>query len=213
MWRPPEACLMGEKRKGKLEIEELPEDEELIKRIKEGDERAFELLMRKYKRRVYLIALQSTKSHEDAEDITQEVFIRVFKSIPSWEPRASFSTWLYKVTNHLCVDYHRSRVRQRVESVDDEEAAVPEPRAEDLASHPNRVAEEREIRRLIDEVIRKNLSGRQRDAFILYYYGGLQVKEVAEVLGVAEGTVKMHLFRAVSKIREALKPLREKGEI
>lgn len=213
MWRPQEARLMGEKKKRKLNIEELPEDEELIKRIKEGDERAFELLMRKYKRRVYLIALQSTKSHEDAEDITQEVFIRVFKSIPSWEPRASFSTWLYKVTSHLCVDYHRSRVRQRVESVDDEEAAVPEPRAEDLASHPDRVAEEREIRRLIDEVIQKNLSGRQRDAFILYYYGGLQVKEVAEVLGVAEGTVKMHLFRAVSKIREALKPLKERGEI
>lgn len=201
------------KREKLLHIEEFPDDEELVERIKQGDEKAFEILMTKHKRRVFMIAFHSTKNYEDAEDITQEVFFRAYRSIPSWEPRANFSTWLYKVTTNLCIDYHRARVRRRMESVDDEESKLPDLRAEDLASDPEKVTEENEIRRIINKAIEENLSGRQRDAFILYHYGGLQVKEVAEVLGVAEGTVKMHLFRAMTKLRKALKPLRDKGEI
>ena len=187
-------------------------DRELILAAQDGDTRAFDVLVKRYKSRVYMLAYHQTKSHEDALDITQDTFVRAYLALPKWEPKASWYTWLYKITRNLCIDYHRSRSRRRTESLDEAESTIPEPTTDDLFSNPAQMAEESELSDVIRGAVGE-LSDRQRDVFLLHHYGGLQVKEVAKTLDIAEGTAKIHLFRAVAKLRELLGPMRARQEI
>ena len=188
------------------------DDADLIVAAQNGDTKAFDELVKRYKSRVYLLAYHQTRSHEDALDITQEAFVRAYLALPKWEPKASWYTWLYKITRNLCIDYHRARSRRRTESLDEPESSIPEPMTADLASNPERVSQENELAAIIHRAV-EELSDRQRDVFMLHHYGGLQVKEVAETLDIAEGTAKIHLFRAVAKLRDILGPMRERNEI
>lgn len=193
-----------------LDLKDAP-DTELIEAAQAGNTHAFDALVRRYKSRVFMLAHQRTKSYEDALDITQETFVRAYLALPTWKPQASWYTWLYRITHNLCIDYHRARTRRRTESLDEPESTTPEPVTTDLYSSPDRVAEENElagrIRQAMDE-----LSDRQRDVFLLHHYGGLQVKEVAKTLDIAEGTAKIHLFRAVAKLRELLRPFHDHAD-
>ncbi len=177
-----------------------------------GDTTAFDVLVKRYRGRVYLLAYHQTKSHEDALDITQEAFIRAYKALPKWQPKASWFTWVYKIARNLCIDFHRSRNRRRTDSLDEPESTIPEPVTSDLASDPTRVTLEGELSGVIHEAV-ETLSTRQREVFVLHHYGGLQVKEVADTLDIAEGTAKIHLFRAVAKLREILGPMRARDDI
>lgn len=186
-------------------------DTELIEAAKTGDTHAFDELVRRYKSRVFMLAYQKTKSYEDALDITQETFVRAYLALPKWEPKASWYTWLFRITYNLCIDFHRSRNRRRTESLDEPESTLPEP-ANDVNTGPAQVAEDNELSQIIRSAV-DELSGRQREVFLLHHYGGMQVKEVAETLDIAEGTAKIHLFRAVAKLRDILRPLRERRDI
>jgi len=186
-------------------------DTELIEAAQKGDTHAFDELVRRYKSRVFMLAYQKTKSYEDALDITQETFVRAYLALPKWEPKASWYTWLFRITYNLCIDFHRSRNRRRTESLDEPESTLPEP-ASDAGAGPDALAEENELAHIIRSAV-DELSGRQREVFLLHHYGGMQVKEVAETLDIAEGTAKIHLFRAVAKLRDVLRPLRERHEI
>jgi len=187
-------------------------DAELISMAQMGDTRAFDVLVKRYRGRVYLLAYHQTKSHEDALDITQEAFIRAYKALPKWQPKASWFTWVYKIARNLCIDFHRSRNRRRTDSLDEPESTVPEPTTTDLMSDPGRTTQESELSGIIHEAV-ETLSTRQREVFVLHHYGGLQVKEVADTLDIAEGTAKIHLFRAVAKLREILGPMRARDDI
>ncbi|MBT3269096.1 RNA polymerase sigma factor [Candidatus Poribacteria bacterium] len=187
-------------------------DADLIAMAQSGNTRAFDVLVKRYRGRVYLLAYHQTKSHEDALDITQEAFIRAYKALPKWQPKASWFTWLYKIARNLCIDFHRSRNRRRTDSLDEPESTVPEPTTTDLMSDPGRTTQESELSGIIHEAV-ETLSTRQREVFVLHHYGGLQVKEVADTLDIAEGTAKIHLFRAVAKLREILGPMRARDDI
>ncbi|GIX06077.1 MAG: RNA polymerase sigma factor [Candidatus Poribacteria bacterium] len=187
-------------------------DEALIQAAQRGDTRAFDALVRRYKARVYALAYHQTRNREDALDITQEAFVRAYLALPSWKPRARWYTWLYKITRNLCIDHHRARSRRRTESLDEPESSLPEPTTSDLVSDPERMSQESELGAIIREAL-ASLSERQRDVFVLHHYGGMQVKEVAETLNIAEGTAKIHLFRAVAKLRDLLGPMRERNDI
>jgi len=181
------------------------DDETLVNRIKDGDLSAFEELMGRYNKQIYHLALRMTSSHEDAEDITQEVFVRAYKAIPGWKPRASIYTWLRTVTMNLCIDYHRARVRRQTQSLDDKDGFIANISA-DTSSDPLESVETNELKQKILMAADK-LSSQQRKAFMLCHYGGLPLKEASEIMGCAVGTIKAHLSRATSKMRDLLKDL------
>lgn len=183
----------------------MSDDEILVERIKNGDLSAFDELMKKYYRQISLLAYKMTGSYEDAEDIAQEVFARVFKAIPSWKPKASFYTWLRTVTTNLCIDYHRAKVRHQTQSIDDIENPIAN-LSTDLAYSPLDNVEANDLRRMVLKAA-DELSPQQRKAFMLCHYGGLSREEAAQIMNCAVGTIKAHLSRATAKMRDLLKDI------
>ena len=184
----------------------MTDDEILIERFKKGDLSAFDELMDKHWKSIYFLALGMTNnSREDAEDIAQEVFLRVFKALPSWKPRASFRTWLRKVASNLCIDYHRARVRRQTQPLESKTGLVMDV-STDSADDPLRITETEELRQRILRAA-EELSPRQRRAFMLCRYGGLPLKDAAEIMECAIGTIKAHLNRATAKMRDLLEDL------
>ncbi len=189
----------------------MAEDEALIEQFKKGDLSAFDELMSKYSRKIRYLAYRMTNNYEDAEDITQEVFVRVFKALPTWKPRASFYTWLRTIALNLCIDHHRTRIRRQTQPLESRDGFVMNIPA-DSSSNPLRSTEADELRGRILLATEK-LSPRQRKAFMLVSYGGLSLKEAAEIMGCAVGTIKAHLNRATTKMRDLLKDLFEDWEL
>ena len=189
----------------------MTDDEMLVERIKEGDLSAFDELMNKYSRKIYYLAFRMTNSHEDAEDISQEVFARVFKALPKWKPKASFYTWLRTVAVNLCIDHHRTRVRHQAQPLEGKEGSVIDIPT-DITVDPLRITESGELMQRILLATEK-LSPRQRRAFLLFHYGDLSLKEAAEIMGCAVGTIKAHLSRATAKLRDLLKDLADDWEV
>jgi len=179
----------------------------LVQRFQAGDSSAFDELMEKYKKRMFSYVYKSVKNWEDTEDLVQEIFVKVFQALSRWEPKAKFSTWLYTIAHNVCIDFHRANSRKGPSySIDDEDIIHGMPPVDDVYSDPEKVAIEKEIRDRIQEAL-EQLSGRQKEVFVLYHYQGLKVREIAEVLGLAEGTVKIHQHRAMEKLRNILEPL------
>ena len=126
--------------------------------------------------------------------------------------KAKFSTWLYKIASNLVIDYHRSKARNPVYALEDMEIPEANLVATDQYSNPVKEVEEAELGRIIREAV-DQLSPKQKAVFILNRYEGFQLKEVAETLGMAEGTVKIHLHRAMKRLQTLLNPLWENNEI
>ena len=193
-------------------MDTIVEDEILVAQFQAGRQDAFDELMRRYKQKIYSYLIRSVKNYEDAEELTIEVFFKAYRALGNWQPRAQFSTWLYRIAHNLAIDHHRSQSRRPMYSLDDEELSLDEPMAVDLRSAPEWQAEEKDRHRIIREAV-DQLSPNQKAAFMLNRYEGLQINEIAEVLGMAEGTVKIHLHRAMKKLKTLLQPLWERNEI
>ncbi len=189
----------------------MANDDELIERFKGGDLAAFDQLMSKYYKSIYYLALSRTNSHEDAEDIAQEAFTRVFKSLPKWKPKASFYTWLRTIVINLCIDHHRAKIRRQTQSLEDKGAFAMNIPA-DSSRDPMKNAESEELMDVMLKAAEK-LSPQQYRSFMLFHYGGLSLKETADVMGCAVGTIKAHLNRATAKMRDLLKDLADDWEI
>jgi len=185
------------------------DDNILVAQFKAGAQNAFSKIMEKYNARIFSYARRYINNNEDAQDITQDIFIKVFKALPNWEPKATFQTWLYTIARNRCIDHFRARSRRTTYSLDDDDEQIDMPVATSLRSNPERMAREREIGRYIRNALTQ-LSPKQRDVFILYHYEGLQIKDIAKVLGISEGTVKVHHHRAMKKLNEILGPLKDK---
>lgn len=193
-------------------MDRIVEDEILVAQFQAGRADAFDDLMKRYKGQIYAYLLRSVKNYEDAEELTIEVFFKAYRALDTWKPQARFSTWLYKIAHNLSIDFHRAKSRRPTYSLDDEEFVLDEPTAVDLWSNPEWEVEEKDRHRVIREAI-DQLSPKQKDVFMLNRYQGLQIKEITEVLGMAEGTVKIHLHRAVKKLQTLLLPLWEGNDI
>jgi RNA polymerase sigma-70 factor (ECF subfamily) len=185
----------------------MVDDEILVERIKNGDLSAFDELMKKYYRQISILAYKMTGSYEDAEDIAQEVFARVFKSLPTWKPKASFYTWLRTVTMNLCIDYHRTKVRHQTQSIDNNESPIAN-LPTDPSYSPLENVEANELRQRVLKAA-EELSPQQRKAFMLCHYGGLSREEASQIMNCAVGTIKAHLSRATAKMRDLLKDLND----
>ena len=193
-------------------MDRIVEDEILVAQFQAGRPDAFDDLMKRYKGQIYAYLLRSVKNYEDAEELTIEVFFKAYRALDNWKPEARFSTWLYKIAHNLAIDFYRAKSRRQTYSLDDEEFSIDEPKALDLWSNPEWNAEETDRHRIIRDAIDR-LSPKQKAVFMLNRYQGLQIKEITEVLGMAEGTVKIHLHRAVRKLQTLLQPLWETNDI
>ena len=162
-----------------------PDDTELVARARQGDTAAFEDLVRVHTRAVYAHAMRFFGGPDMAEDVVQEVFIKVYRSIQSFDGASSFSTWLYRVTRNTCLDMLRSG-KHRPTPIDPSDLTLTAPG--DLA---DAVALTASVERAMGA-----LAPEDRDALNAVTLFGLSYAEAAEALGVPTGTVKSRVFRA-----------------
>jgi RNA polymerase sigma-70 factor (ECF subfamily) len=180
----------------------------LIRAAQRGDERAFEELVRLYDQGVLRLAYNVLRSTEDANDIYQEAYLRVYRNLHNFRFDCSFQTWLYRIVTNLCLDALRKRrVRKEesgtVETVDgavDRMASVEEQR---VHGNPQREVLAREMRERIDGAL-GGLTARERMVFELRHYHGMRLRAIGETLGSSEEAAKNCLFRATQKMRAAL---------
>jgi RNA polymerase sigma-70 factor (ECF subfamily) len=182
-------------------------DHELIRGARAGNAAAFEQLVYRYDEKVLALALRYVGSRDDAKDIYQEVFVRVYRALGSFRMESEFSTWLYRITVNVCLS-HKSDRKRRPEASPGEGprdardiAAIP---AED-ASADERMHAAEIASRVAGAVER--LSPKQRLVFTLRHYQGHKLREIASMMECTEGTVKRYLFAATQKMREELKEL------
>ena len=186
-------------------------DNELIMRAQKGDRRAFEDLVQRHDRRVLAIALTYTRNSEDAKDIYQEVFLRVHRALPKFQFRSLFSTWLHRITTNVCLT-HRTRSKDHLLSSLDDDPLGEGPTArgllDTLSSDENTETAlvRSEISVHIEDAM-KALSPQQKMVFTLRHYNGHKIREIAEIMNCAEGTVKKYLFTATERMRKQLKPV------
>lgn len=180
------------------------DDSQLIEAVKDGNHSAFRQLFEMYKRQVYTTAFRMLNNREDALDVLQETFVTAYQTMGAWQPRAVFSTWLYRVVVNKCIDMQRKRATQG-------KYMQPEYNENSCAdvsnSNPEKVSLSKEIASAVGDAMRYLPEG-QKVVFILRYYEGLTLKEIAEIRECAVGTVKTNLFRAVRTLRKKLKEYR-----
>lgn len=180
----------------------------LIEDLREGDMTALAILVEKYKRLVYRVAIQITRNHEDANDVMQDTFLKVYESIHTFRKDAAFETWLYRiVVNHaMNLVKRRERRRESPLSATSEMEIHPDlRRTADLANNPHLDAERRERQRWVTEAVNR-LPTKQRTVVILHEFEGLTHPEIASILNCSEGTVRSRLHYARQKLRDLLKP-------
>ncbi|HXP87187.1 MAG TPA: RNA polymerase sigma factor [Bryobacteraceae bacterium] len=180
----------------------------LIRAAQEGDQDAFEQLVRAYDQSVLRLAMNLLRSPEDAHDVYQEAFLRVYRNLNNFRFDCSFHTWLYRIVTNLCLDQLRKRkVRKEEPSVLttpdgplDRMDAVPEERVD---GDPQRHLFSGQVRQRVKEVLGQ-LTPRERTVFELRHYQGLRLRRIGEILGTTEEAAKNCLFRATQKMRAAL---------
>ncbi len=184
----------------------MSEEREIIRRAQEGDRSAFDALVRQYDRAVLRLILQMVGSTEEARDLYQEAFLKVYRSLHRFRLDSRFSTWLYRVVVNVCFDYFR-RQKARKEVQAPEEDGEPE-YFSNLANDspgldPERATQSLEIGQRIEQAL-AGLNPRERLVFELKHYQGLKLRAIGDICGTTEQTVKNSLFRATQKLRGAL---------
>ena len=180
----------------------------LIRAAQAGDQAAFERLVQAYDQSVLRLALNLLRSQEDASDVYQEAFLRVYRNLHTFRFDCSFHTWLYRIVTNLCLDHLRKRKVRKEEStiVDTSDGPVDridivqEERAE---GDPQRKLFSLQLKRRIDDVM-NSLTPRERLVFEMRHYQGMRLRAIGEVLGTTEEAAKNCLFRATQKMRSAL---------
>lgn len=177
-------------------------DADLIARAASGDAQAFQSLVERHRAMVYRVAYQFAGNHHDAEDIAQEVFLKVFRSLDRFRQDAQLSSWMYRIAMNACID-HRRRHSPAGAAPFGEEAERKMLNTPEEEPGPEERAYAGELGQLLESEIGKLPPG-QRLVFVMRHHQGLKLCEIAEALGLAEGTVKRQLHAAVHRLRDAL---------
>jgi RNA polymerase sigma-70 factor, ECF subfamily len=181
------------------------EDTDLLRRCLAGDERAYRELVERYQRPVFALAMRMVRQAQDAEDLTQETFVRMFRALDRYDPTRPFEAWLFTIASRLCIDHIRRR-RVKPISIFQGEPGTDEERvieAEDPGLKPDEAAahaeEERSTRTLID-----SLPPHYRIVVVLRHQHDLSYEEIAETLHLPLGTVKARIHRARALLKRHL---------
>ena len=192
----------------------VDKDEELVRRAQNDDPWAIEQLVLRYQKKVYQIAYQMLDGDEqEAQDRTQDAFLKAFRKIKQFKGEASFYTWLYRIAVNTCLDACRRRRRWkeiffpwRLEKHTDESAtaALEEYPDTNTQSNPLATVRKRQLENDVKQAM-NTLSERQRSIFQLKIFHEMSIPEISQMMSLAEGTVKTHLFRATQVIRKNLR--------
>jgi RNA polymerase sigma-70 factor (ECF subfamily) len=186
------------------------EEYALILRAQGGDRVAFDALVRMYDQKVLRLAMQVVRSPEEARDIFQEAFLKVYRSLSQFRFQSSFSTWLHRVVINVCVDQlrrQRAREKSQPPAREDGGAELHEMIAEQRPGlNPERALRSQEIGARIELALTR-LNPRERMVFELRHYQGLRLRAIGELCGTSEETAKNCLFRATQKLRGVLSDL------
>jgi RNA polymerase sigma-70 factor, ECF subfamily len=174
----------------------------LISRAAAGDASAFQRLVEQHRTMVYRVAYQFAGNHHDAEDIAQEVFIKVYRSLDRFRHDAQLSSWLYRIVMNACIDHRRRHLAAGARPSGDELEQRMLETPEDSPG-PEARAYAGELGQVLESEIRRLPAG-QRVVFLMRHYQGLKLCEIAHALGLAEGTVKRQLHAAVHRLRHSL---------
>lgn len=185
---------------------EMENEQNLVDRFCNGDTTAFQELVERHKKKIYYLAFDITGNHHDAEDISQEVFIKMFRSLKTFRRDARMSSWLYRITVNTSIDsFRRNSPTQR--------KLMGKLKKESIETHllmrgnvdvnPEINAEASIIQKYISEALQR-VSPKERCVFVMRHYNDLKMNEIAEILNVSMGTVKSLLHRAIKKLRKEL---------
>jgi RNA polymerase sigma-70 factor (ECF subfamily) len=191
----------------------MHDENELVRRIQAGDTSAFREFVQRYQRDVYGIAYDLCGNHHDAEDLSQEVFIKAHRSLGTFRADAKPGSWLYRITMNTFLDSRRRKPVQIVslsaphdaQSGDDHPADLPAPTA-----GPDRVTHSARVRADVEAAL-DVLSAQERTVFVMRHYHDMPIREISTSLSIAEGTVKSMLFRSIRKLRDRLAHYRDEA--
>lgn len=181
----------------------MTREQELIVRVKQGDIQAFEPLIEAYEKQIYHLCLRMTGNPEDARDLTQEAFLKAWQKLGQYHVESAFSTWLYRLSSNLCIDFLRQQKRRTVFSLTTEEDTGEEMEVASADPTPEEVILEMDDRRAVADAM-KELDEDHRLILTLRVVEDMPYEQIAQVLGVKEGTVKSRLARARTKLRRIL---------
>ena len=177
-----------------------------IEQVRAGDGDAFRLLVERYSRSIFRLTYRMTGNEQDAEDMVQETFLRAYRQIHSYDARAGFGTWLFRIATNCSLDLLRKRGVRRESQEPAFEDDGPKREVPSTAPSPERLAISGQIRRRL-RVALAQLSPAERAAFILRHFEGVPIEEISQALGHSNSAARQSVFRAAAKLRRALAPL------
>jgi RNA polymerase sigma-70 factor (ECF subfamily) len=181
-----------------------PGDEELVASARQGNRRAFEELIERHEKKAYHIAFDFTRDREAAKDLSQDAFLKAFINLKNFDGRSGFYTWFYRILVNVCLDHKRRQKRAPADEFDETVVSQMEPTHEPVRPRsPEQHVLVGQISKKVDAALAA-LPPKQRAAFILKNHQGLSIREIAAMMETAEGTVKVHLHRAVTALRQTL---------
>lgn len=184
-----------------------PSDAELIERCLRKDNTAWDQIVARFRRKIFHIAYKFTGRHDEAEDLTQEIFLKIFRSLEKFNRDADFSTWLSSVARNFCIDHYRASKREREVLVEDLVAFDMAPAS---SGNPHRALEERDRRSFVRRGL-EMLPEKLREAVVLRDLQGLSYQEMAERLRLPEGTVKSRINRGREELARLLLRAQQPG--
>lgn len=182
------------------------EENKLVKKAVNGDNSAFEALMEEHMGIIYNIALRMAANQDDAEDMTQEIMIKIFRSLGSFKGNSKFSTWIYRVAVNTCLDELKKKKNKKHLSLDAEisgDDGESQIEIKDDSPSPEKLAEQNELRDMVASAV-KLLSDEHRAVIVLRDIRGMSYSEIAEILGCSDGTVKSRISRARAQLKMIL---------
>jgi RNA polymerase sigma-70 factor (ECF subfamily) len=173
----------------------------LLERAVEGNRQAFKEIVCLYQQKVFLLAYSILRNREDALDVVQETFMRLYQKLDAYAKGGNFQAWLLQIAKNLSIDYFRKHHARRREMESGQSVEALNPIASDYSSNPT----SSELGRVISRGLER-LGERQRLIFVMRHLNGLEYKEIAQVLGISVGTVKSLHFKAVRNLQHWLSP-------
>jgi RNA polymerase sigma-70 factor (ECF subfamily) len=194
------------------------DDLTLVKRVKTGDQRAFKLLVERYQRKIYAVALGMVKDKEEAMDIAQEAFVKVYKYLDHFKGDSSFYTWLYRITVNICIDALRKKQALRGEQVELDEAVKMDTAEANigalgsrLGTNPQKSALRKELAEKIQQAL-EAVPEKHRAILLLREVEGMSYEDLSRTLEIPKGTVMSRLFHARAKVQKILSEYLELDE-
>jgi RNA polymerase sigma-70 factor, ECF subfamily len=184
----------------------LPEELSLIRQARGGDRKAFRTLVERHQQRIFWLAYDLTGDMQDAEDLSQETFVRMFRSLGSFRGEAKLSSWLHRITVNIWISTRRrgnEKLREMEQPLEDELVDNIADRGGSAESNPERQADSGLKRKLIQKALDR-LSDRERAVFVMRHFHGSKTAEIGRALDLSAGTIKALHFRAIKKMRNSL---------